>query len=112
MSPQTILIAGVVALLVLIPSRRLWVTGRSRDTVTAYFLLVWLLGTVAATVPSTSRFLIPVLLVAFVVPFVTWRQGLDRVFGRRAGPGGGREPAGPAERPPMKNVTPPERPTR
>ena len=45
--------------------------------------------------------LLPILVVLYVVPFINWRAGLERLVGRR-----------PREvRPPMKNVTPPDEAT-
>ena len=111
MSPTTIAVVGLVALLVLIPTRRLQLAGWRRQPLTTYFLAVWVLGTAVAAVPAPSRFLIPLLLVAYLAPFVTLRDGLDRLRGRprvdrgSPGPTGG-ESAGP--RRPMKDVTPPD----
>jgi hypothetical protein len=104
MSPLALALAGVVALVVLIPTRRLRLRGWSRDAVTTYFGLVWLLGVVVATIPAPARLLVPVLLVAYLAPFVTWREGLDRL---RGGPGPAPRTRG---RPPAKNVTPPDPP--
>ena len=115
MSPGTLLLVGLVALLVLIPTRRLYLAGWQRQGLTLYFLGLWLLGALVAAVPAPARFIIPILLVAYLAPFVTVRDGLDRLLGRppRAGGsvGGGRATKGrdPGEdRPPMKDVTPPE----
>lgn len=107
MSPTTIALIGLVALLVLIPTRRLQLAGWSRQSLTAYFVAVWFLGALVAAVPGPARFLVPILLVAYLAPFVTLRDGLGRLLGRppaaRRGPG---ERTG--EGPPMKNVTPPD----
>lgn len=94
-------IAFAVALVVLIPTRRLRLAGWSRAALTAYFLAVWLLGFAVAVVPAPARFLVPVLLVAYLAPFVTIRAGIDRLLGSRHPT----PPPGPP-RPPMKNVTP------
>lgn len=103
MSPLTLAIAGLVALLVLIPTRRLQLKGWSRDALVTYFGAVWLLGVAVAAISAPARLLVPVLLVAYLAPFVTWRQGLDRVRGRPASP-----PPPPPPR--VKNVTPPDPP--
>jgi hypothetical protein len=102
-SPLTLAIAAVVAVAVLIPTRRLQLAGRSRDTLTTYFLSVWLLGVVVAVEPAPARFLVPILLVAYLAPFITIRAGIDRLFGSAAPP-----PPVEPDRPPMKNVTPPD----
>lgn len=103
MSPVTLAIAGLVALLVLIPTRRLQLKGWSRDGLVAYFGAVWLLGVAVAAITVPARYLVPVLLVAYLAPFVTWRQGLDRARGRPARPG----PPPPTR---VRNVTPPDPP--
>lgn len=103
-SPLTLSVAGLVALLVLIPTRRLYLAGWSQGALATYFVSVWLLGTVIGLLPSPARLLVPVLLVAYLAPFVTARSGLARLFGRppavRTGP--------PPEPPPIKDVTPPD----
>ncbi|MBA3876474.1 MAG: hypothetical protein C0498_05990 [Anaerolinea sp.] len=103
MSPTTIALVGLVALLVLIPTRRLQLAGWRRESLTAYFLVVWALGALIAAMPGPARFLVPILIVAYLAPFVTLRDGLDRLLGRPRG-GGGEV----ADRPPAKDVTPPE----
>jgi hypothetical protein len=103
-SPLVLVIAIVVAAVVLIPTRRLQLAGRSRDTLTTYFVSVWLLGVVVALEPAPTRFLVPILLVAYLAPFITVQAGIDRLFGNRPKP-----PVEP-ERPPIKNVTPPQPP--
>lgn len=119
MSPTTLALAGLVALLVLLPTRRLQLAGWRRESLTAYFLTVWLLGAVVAAMPAPAKFLIPLLLVMYLAPFVTLRDGLDRLLGRprnggAGGPGGtggaaGRDGRAPFEEPrPVKDVTPPE----
>ncbi len=110
MSPTAIALAGLVALLVLIPTRRLQLAGWRRESLTTYFLAVWLLGAAVAALPSPARFLIPLLLVAYLAPFVTVRDGLNRLLGRPGGggTGGGGDGERLDERPPVKDVTPPE----
>jgi hypothetical protein len=107
MSPTTLALVGLVALLVLIPTRRLQLAGWRRESLTTYFLAVWLLGAVVAALPSPARFLIPLLLVAYLAPFVTIRDGLDRLLGRPRS-GGGDGGARVEEHPEIKNVTPPD----
>ena len=105
MSPTTIALVGLVALLVLLPTRRLQLAGWSRQSLTAYFLGLWLLGSLVAALPSPARFLIPLVIVIYIAPFVTLRDGINRLLGRPPRP-----PVQdvPAEPPPIKNVTPPE----
>lgn len=108
MSPTTIALIGLVALLILIPTRRLQLAGWRRESLTAYFLTVWLLGVVVAALPSPARFLIPLLLVAYLAPFVTVRDGLARLLGRPRSGRGSDDGAPVEERPPIKDVTPPD----
>jgi hypothetical protein len=89
-----VLVAGLLALA---PTRRMYTSGRSNGATATYFLAVWLLGILIAFAPRTARLLLPILVVLYVVPFINWRAGLDRLVGRPARP----------VRPPMKNVTPP-----
>ena len=103
MSPVTIAIAGLVAFLVLAPTRRLQRSGWTREALTTYFAAVWLLGMAVAVLPVPARFLVPILLIAYLAPFTSIRAGLGRLFGRPVP----RPPVQP-ERPPVKNVTPPE----
>ncbi|HEX5589634.1 MAG TPA: hypothetical protein VFX65_05035 [Candidatus Limnocylindrales bacterium] len=112
MSPTTIALVGLVALLVLIPTRRLYLAGWRRESLTAYFLAVWLLGAAVAVLRAPATFLVPILLVAYLAPFVTLRDGLDRLFGRPPGSGridgSGMGGARPTDEPqPVKDVTPP-----
>ena len=87
----------ITAVLALIPARRLYVGGQPSSIVGVYFLAVWLLG--IAAFEARGRLFVPLLLVLFVVPFITWREGLARLFGRSMIDR--RE-----SRPPPKNVTP------
>jgi hypothetical protein len=88
--------ALIVGLVALWPTRRLYVTGRSAGFITAYFAGLWLLGLLIVLAPRIARLILPILVVLYVVPFLNWRAGLERLIGRR-----------PREvRPPMKDVTP------
>lgn len=82
--PSLLAIALVTALLTLLPARRLFVAGWSSATTAAFYLAVWLLSIVVLTVPGRSRFLVPVLLVAWVVPFVLSRDAVARWLRRRS----------------------------
>lgn len=110
MSPTTILLVGLVALLVLIPTRRLQLAGWTRQSLTTYFLALWLLGAVVAVMRAPATFLVPILIVAYLAPFVTLRDGIDRLLGRPRRPGAPVD--GHAEPRPVKDVTPPEPPDR
>ena len=96
--PVLIGAALIVGLLALWPARRLYVGGRAASSIAMYFAALWLLGLLIAIAPARARFLLPVLVVLYVVPFINWRAGIERLLGLRP-----REP-----RAPMKNVTPPD----
>ena len=104
MSPLTIGLALVIALLVAIPTRRLAISGARRETLAVYFVGVWALGLFVAIAHGPVRVLLPILLVAYLAPFVTLGPGLDRLrdrFGLRRVPGSDEStPAG------VKDVTP------
>ena len=102
-------IGGTVALLVLIPTRRLQLRGWSQDALVAYFAVVWLLGVAVAVIEIPARLLVPVLLIAYLAPFVTWREGLDRLRGAGTSPSA-RRTQPPPGRPGVRNVTPPDAP--
>lgn len=94
-NPAFLALAGLIALLVLIPTRRLQIAGWSPRGLAAYYLAIVGLALLVAGVRGPVRFLVPILLIAYLAPFVTARAGLDRLLGRGNGEGGPR------------NVTPP-----
>jgi hypothetical protein len=99
------IIAIAMAVLALPPTRRLYLAGLRGWPLGAYFLLVVGLGVLVAELRVAARFLVPILVIAYLAPFVTARAGIDRLLGRGPGPGAG-TPRDPAR--PMKNVTPPD----
>lgn len=86
----TVLLVAALALLALVPTRRLRHAGWSPRALAGYWIALTLLGLLVAEVRGPARFLLPVYLVAFGAPFVTFRAGVDRLLGR-----GDREPPGP-----------------
>lgn len=96
MGPTTIAFALLLALLVLVPTRKLSLSGTSRLTMTTYFLALWGLS-LTLLVARGPRILIPLLLVLYLLPFVTFGAGIAAIrrrFGLR----------------PIKDVTPAEEP--
>ncbi len=102
--PALLAIGILIALLVLLPARRLHLAGFSREVVTVYALGVWALAMVLAIRPLLIRFLVPILVVLYLAPFVTAPGRMTAIIRR------GRGPRGDPPRPPMKNVTPPDGP--
>jgi hypothetical protein len=96
MPPALVAMLLIVMLAALIPVRRLSLAGWSTGTLFTTWVLYSVGLFVGLRFPGVSRFVLPVLLVAFVLPFVAGPERLTRLFGRR--------------RPPVINVTPPPRP--
>ena len=107
-TPALLAIALVLGLLVLLPARRLQLAGFQARSIGLYIAFLWILAFALAIRPVATRFLIPIVLIAYLAPFVVAPGRIARIVAR----GRGRVPAtrGESPRPPMKNVTPPERP--
>ena len=100
-APALVAVGLVLSLIVLLPAYRLQLAGLSSRSIGAYALCLWLLGFALAIRPGGTRFLIPILLIAYIAPFIAAPDRIARVLRR----GRGGEP--PIAPPPMKNVTPP-----
>jgi hypothetical protein len=112
-APALLAIGLVLGFLVLLPARRLQLAGFSGRSVGFYALVLWALAFFLAVRPVAARLLIPILLVAYLAPFVVSPARLGRIVRRGQGGGGTDRGAGTARggdpiKPPMKNVTPPE----
>src|SRR4051794_30405423 len=97
-APWLLGLALVIGLLVLIPARRLSAGGVSQRVVAAYTAGLWLAGMLLALRPLGGRVLVPVVLVAYLAPFIATPDVVGRVI-RRARPGRA-----------LKDVTPRRRP--
>ncbi len=105
--PPWLLAVGLaLALIVLLPARRLRLAGLSATAITLYAVFVWALAFFLVVRPVAARFLVPILVIAFVAPFIVAPERISaivrRTRGRRDDP----------PRPPMKNVTPPDERSR
>ena len=96
--PWLLALALGLGLLVLIPARRLREAGLSRGSVGLYALTLWSLAMLVAVRPGATRIVIPLLLLAYIAPFIAGPDVLGRVLRRQP------------SRPPIKNVTPPDPP--
>ena len=96
-NPVLIALFLVAALVALLPVWRLRIAGWSRGALVTAWLLYALGIFLAVRFAGPMRFLLPILVVAYVAPFIVGPERLARVMGRRM----------PAEPPPIKNVTPP-----
>lgn len=101
-NPALLAVLLVLALLALLPARRLQLAGWSGRAILAYYLALLGLGILAVEIRAVGRLLVPVLIVAYLAPFVTVGDGLGRLLGTR-----GRRHPGPKAGPPPKDVTPP-----
>ena len=106
-APALIAVGLVIGLLVLLPARRLQLGGFRSRSIGLYALCLWALGFLLAIRPAATRFFIPILLVAYLAPFVVAPDRLSRIV-RRGRIGRGDPPNPP--KPPIKNVTPPDGP--
>jgi hypothetical protein len=86
MSPLLLLIVLVAALIAMIPVWRLRAAGWPRR----WLFVAWLLYGVgifaAVRAPAASRFLLPILVLAYVAPFVAGPERLTRVLRGRGEP--------------------------
>jgi hypothetical protein len=78
-----VVVLAVAAVVVAVPARRLHLDGRSWRTVLAYTVLLLGLALAVTEVEPLARYLLPVLGLAYIAPFVTLRGGIDRLLGRR-----------------------------
>jgi hypothetical protein len=97
--PALIGLAVLVALVALLPARRLQLAGLAPRLIAGYVAVLWIGGMVTGLAPGPARWLFPILLIAWLGPFVVAPDRLNRVL-RRGGPGSGM----------IKDVTPPARP--
>ena len=105
LAPPWLLALGLVlGLLVLLPARRLQLAGLAPRTIGLFALTLWALAMLVAMSPGGARVLIPMLLVAYLAPFVAAPDRVGRILRRGGGSGG----SGAGAKPAMKNVTPPE----
>ena len=97
-APPWLLALGLVlGLLVLLPARRLQLAGLAPRTIGMLALLLWVMGMIIAIRPVGLRVLLPILLIAYLAPFVAGPDRVARVLARRR-----------VDSPPMKDVTPPD----
>jgi hypothetical protein len=107
-SPTILAGAGLLFLLFLIPTRRLQLAGWPARALGSYLGGMLVLGLVTAELRGPIRFLVPILVIGYVAPFVTLRSGIERLLGGgRRRKGGG--PDVRVERPPMRSVSGPAR---
>jgi hypothetical protein len=104
LEPFPIALGLVIALLVLLPARRLQLAGLRARSIAAYSVVTWALAFFLALRPFAARFLVPILVLLYIAPFVVAPERITRVTRRIRSGGRDDQP------PPMKNVTPPDPP--
>jgi hypothetical protein len=107
-SPAILALTGLLFLLFLVPTRRLQLAGWPARALGSYLGGMLVLGLVAAELRGPTRFLVPILVIGYVAPFVTLRSGIERLLGgsrRRKGT----RPEVRVERPPTRSVSGPAR---
>lgn len=105
-NPALLALVGLLFLLLLAPTRRLQLAGWPSRALATYVGSMLLLGLLVAELRGPARFLVPILVIGYLAPFVTLRSGLDRLRGR-GWQGGGHDVH--VERPPVKSVSGPAR---
>ena len=105
-APGLLAIGLVLALVVLLPAKRLQLGGVSSRLIGLYAVCLWALAFLLVVRPVAARFLVPILIIAYVAPFVVAPGRVAAIV--RRGPGARRDPPPP----PIKNVTPPDDPSR
>ena len=86
LAPPWLLALGLVlGLLVLIPARRLQLAGVAPRTIGLLALVLWSLAMLVAISPGAGRVLIPILLLAYLAPFVAAPDRVGRFLGRGGG---------------------------
>lgn len=105
-APALLAVGLALGFLVLLPARRLQLAGFAGRSIGLYASALWALAFLLALRPVATRFLVPILLIAYLAPFVVAPGRLTRIVRRGRGRiGTGRDDDAPE--PPMKNVTPP-----
>ena len=105
-APGLLAIGILLGLVVLLPAKRLQLGGVSSRLIGLYAICLWVLAFFLVVRPVAARFLVPILIIAYVAPFVVAPGRVAAIM--RRGPGPRRDPPAP----PMKNVTPPDDPSR
>ncbi len=83
MSSVILLAVLVACLMALLPVWRLHVAGWSPQSLLTAWVAYVLLGLVIVSFPATTRFLLPILVLAAIAPFVAGPERLTRILGGR-----------------------------
>jgi hypothetical protein len=83
LSPALLALALILFVVLLAPAGRLRRSGWPAQAAATYLVVMILLGLLVAELPGPARFLVPILVLAYLAPFVADRIGLDRWRSRR-----------------------------
>jgi hypothetical protein len=100
--PALLAIGSLLVLAVLLPARRLHLAGLPARVIGLYALFVWVLAFALVIERIAARFLIPILIIAYIAPFIAAPERISTLVRRDRGR------RGDPPRPAMKNVTPPD----
>ena len=78
MGYATLALLFLLFLLALVPSRRLWIAGASLEWRVGYLVGMLVLGLAAVELEALAKYLLPLLLLLYLVPF----SGLPERWGR------------------------------
>ena len=109
-APALLAVGLVLGLIILLPARRLQLAGFSRRSIAVYAICLWALAFFMAVRPFAARFLIPILLIAYLAPFVVAPGRLSAIVTRGRGEAVRADRRGEPPPPQIKNVTPPDQP--
>lgn len=81
---EILVVVLIVAVVVVsVPVRRLVLDGYSGWAIVAYVALLGLLAAGVTEARTLGRFILPILGLVYIAPFITFGRGLDRLLGRR-----------------------------
>ncbi|TFG67451.1 MAG: hypothetical protein E4H24_06175 [Thermomicrobiales bacterium] len=100
--PALLAIGLALGLVVLLPARRLRLAGLSAGAIGLYAIFVWALAFLLVIRPVAGRFLVPILIITFVAPFIVAPERISALVRRD------RDRRDDPPKPPIKNVTPPD----
>ncbi|MGC8634760.1 MAG: hypothetical protein ACP5VP_08860 [Candidatus Limnocylindrales bacterium] len=83
----TLSLLFLLFLLALLPTRRLWIVGTALEWRIGYLLALLALGLVLIEFEAAGRYLLPLLLLLYLVPFSSLPERWER-WRRRRRPGG------------------------
>ncbi len=78
LSPALLALSLVLIIVLLAPAGRLRQSGWPARAAATYLIVMVALGLIVAELPGPARFLVPILVLAYITPFVAARLGFPR----------------------------------